>query len=87
MTGILSNNVVRGGIAVLAVGAVVYGLNTTGGDVDTTTNTANTENASTAVEGGTITPAVDIDTTTEGTTTEGATDATTTETTTETTVE
>jgi len=80
MTDILSSNIVRGALAVLVLGAVVYGFNTTSGDVATTT-TASTENVSTVVGNGTITPVVD--TTTEATTTE----VTTTEETNETTAE
>ena len=72
MAGILSNNIVRAGIALLAVFAVVYGISTTGGDTETT--------ASTAGENTTTTTASET-TTTEGTTTEATTEDVTTETT------
>jgi hypothetical protein len=74
MTGILSNNLVRGGLALLAVIAVVYGIQTTGGDTDTET-TASTEtiNTTTTVS----------ETPTETTVTEGTTEGITTEETTD----
>ena len=75
MTDILSNNIVRLALAVLVVGAVAYGINTTIGDDAATTTTANTENVSATVG--------DEITTTEGTTTEGTTVEETDETTTE----
>ena len=41
MSGILSNNIVRGGLALLAVGAVFWGVSSTIGD-DTETTAATT---------------------------------------------
>jgi len=76
MTDILSNNIVRGVLAVLVLGAVAYGIDTTLGDDTTATDAAaNTENVSATVG--------DEITTTEGTTTEGTTVEETDETTTE----
>ena len=73
LVAILSNNIVRAGIALLAVIAVVYGISTTGGDTETTASTAgeNTPTTTTASE----------TTTTEGATTEETTEDATTETT------
>ena len=79
MTGILSNNIVRGAIALVVVGAVIYGVNTTGGDTETTVSTTTGENVTTTAsettpmtEEGTTTEAIEV--TTEETTTETTTE-------------
>ena len=73
MSGILSNNIVRGGLALLVVGVAIYGLSTNAGDTETTAS-------STVGEAVTTTASETTTATEEGTTTE-ASEATTEETT------
>ena len=80
MTGILSNNIVRAALALLAVVAVVYGISTTGGNTETTVAATADEDGTTNVSETSVEPTET--TTTETTTTEDSTtEGTTTETT------
>jgi hypothetical protein len=74
MTDILSNNIVRGALAVLVVGAVAYGFQSVTATTTVATTAASccpatTENVSTPVGNGVVTPVVGA--TNEGTIADG----------------